>query len=105
MDELGYAIWLAAWHQELQDKTKLLDTFEEELREKFLEEVDEYQGELSPVYVSVEYDPDYVALARVCTCETEDIEEHTCPYSEELYGDEKLCNCCDSCTYQCAMDI
>ncbi len=30
---------------------------------------------------------------------------HTCPYAEEIHGDEKLCNCCNSCTHQCAMDI
>jgi hypothetical protein len=32
--------------------------------------------------------------------------KHTCPYAEEICGDrETLCNCCDDCTYQCAMDI
>ena len=27
-------------------------------------------------------------------------EPHTCPY-----GDESLCNCCDTCVHECAMDI
>jgi len=41
-----------------------------------------------------------------CTCNTEEIEEHTCPFAEEIYGDTTtLCNCCDECAYQCAMDI
>jgi hypothetical protein len=31
---------------------------------------------------------------------------HTCPFAEEIHGDsESKCNCCDDCTYQCAMDI
>ena len=41
-----------------------------------------------------------------CKCGDTSIEEHTCPFSEEIHGDsETLCNCCDECTYQCAMDI
>jgi hypothetical protein len=32
--------------------------------------------------------------------------KHTCPYAEEIGGDrESLCNCCDDCSYQCAMDV
>ncbi len=31
---------------------------------------------------------------------------HTCPYSEDIHGDsESMCNCCDSCRHECAMDI
>jgi hypothetical protein len=41
-----------------------------------------------------------------CKCGDPSIEEHTCPFSEEIHGDsESMCNCCDECTYQCAMDI
>ena len=41
-----------------------------------------------------------------CKCGDPSIEEHTCPFSEEIHGDsETMCNCCDECTYQCAMDI
>lgn len=32
-------------------------------------------------------------------------EPHTCPFAEEIYGDETPCNCCESCCYECAMDI
>lgn len=33
-------------------------------------------------------------------------EEHTCPYAEEINGDDSsLCNCCDDCSHECAMDI
>ena len=33
-------------------------------------------------------------------------EGHTCPYSEEINGnDTDLCTCCDICEHQCAMDI
>lgn len=40
-----------------------------------------------------------------CTCNN-NIEPHTCPFTEEIYDDyESLCNCCNECTYQCAMDI
>lgn len=28
-----------------------------------------------------------------------------CPYAEEIWGCEKICNCCDGCREQCAMDI
>lgn len=41
-----------------------------------------------------------------CTCKTEENEDHTCPFAEEILGDDKtLCNCCPECTYQCADDI
>ena len=41
------------------------------------------------------------------TCgENEAQEPHTCPYAEEIYNDsETLCNCCDECSHECAMDI
>lgn len=32
-------------------------------------------------------------------------EEHTCPFSEEIHDDGRLCTCCDDCAHQCAMDI
>jgi len=32
--------------------------------------------------------------------------KHICPYAEEINNDsETLCNCCDSCTHECCMDI
>lgn len=30
---------------------------------------------------------------------------HTCPFSEEIHNDDTECNCCPSCTHECAMDI
>lgn len=43
----------------------------------------------------------------LCRCGGKGVEEsHTCPYAEEIGGDSKtLCNCCEGCTHQCAMDI
>ena len=33
-------------------------------------------------------------------------ELHPCPYQAELYdNNEDTCNCCDECSYQCAMGI
>jgi len=41
-----------------------------------------------------------------CDCENEGKPLHTCPYREEIKGDETtLCNCCDECRRQCAQDI
>jgi len=41
-----------------------------------------------------------------CTCNEEHIEEHTCPYAEEINNDyETLCRCCEYCQDQCRMDI
>lgn len=28
-----------------------------------------------------------------------------CPYADEINNDQTPCNCCDSCRYECAMDI
>jgi hypothetical protein len=40
-----------------------------------------------------------------CTCGDYN-ESHTCPFAEDIHGDsESLCNCCDYCTHECAMDI
>ena len=31
---------------------------------------------------------------------------HTCPFSSEINDDnETLCDCCDECEYECAMEI
>lgn len=30
---------------------------------------------------------------------------HTCPYAEEINGNDSPCNCCESCTSNCANDI
>ena len=47
-----------------------------------------------------------------CTCESEYIEDHPCPFKEDIgdegelpYEERSMCNCCDYCTNNCAMDI
>lgn len=39
-------------------------------------------------------------------CNSPSFELHTCPFAVDIHGDyESLCNCCENCTHQCAMDI
>lgn len=41
-----------------------------------------------------------------CSCGNDAINEHTCPFKEEINNDcESMCNCCEECMHQCAMDI
>jgi len=30
---------------------------------------------------------------------------HPCPFKQEIHDDDELCNCCDDCMHECAMDI
>ena len=39
-----------------------------------------------------------------CACGNLANEEHTCPYNEDINNDGGLCNCCDNCIEQCAVD-
>lgn len=40
------------------------------------------------------------------SCKNAPVEEHTCPYAEDINGDhETLCTCCEDCTRECADDI
>jgi hypothetical protein len=40
------------------------------------------------------------------SCRNEATEEHTCPFLEEIHNNSAtLCNCCDRCRHECAMDI
>ena len=40
------------------------------------------------------------------SCKINPAEElHTCPYLEELYGNETLCNCCSECEHDCIIAI
>lgn len=32
-------------------------------------------------------------------------EPHECPFASEIYNNCDLCNCCDHCRGECAMDI
>ena len=39
-------------------------------------------------------------------CPNQGQADHTCPYAEEINGDEEtLCNCCKECENECAMEI
>lgn len=41
-----------------------------------------------------------------CQCITSyQLEQHTCPYTMEIYGEDKQCTCCEQCTMNCAMAI
>lgn len=42
-----------------------------------------------------------------CTCSAEDIRPHSCPFAEEINGndDPDFCTCCEACEFQCMMDI
>ena len=40
-----------------------------------------------------------------CTCGEGGAEEQFCPYSEEIHGEESVCDCCEYCYNQCMMDI
>ncbi len=40
-----------------------------------------------------------------CKCGNDPQELHTCPYAEEINGDDTLCNCCNSCVSNCCDDI
>lgn len=45
-------------------------------------------------------------LLPCCSCGGAGMEEHTCPYAEEIGGDSEFtCTCCEYCTNQCAWDI
>lgn len=40
-------------------------------------------------------------------CNRNDAEPmHICPFLDDIHNDsETLCNCCDHCTHECAMDV
>lgn len=44
--------------------------------------------------------------ATKCRCGKPGSPLHTCPFASDVENDNKsLCNCCDDCTSECAMDI
>lgn len=58
------------------------------------------------------FTPEWDREVACCLCKCQSCgvrgctERHPCPYQEELYGDsETLCNCCDDCAHECALDI
>jgi len=41
-----------------------------------------------------------------CRCGGDEVDEHTCPYAEDINDDhETLCRCCPKCQQDCADDI
>lgn len=43
---------------------------------------------------------------RFCDCGAPAQELHTCPFKEDVCGNNyEECNCCEECQHQCAMDI
>lgn len=40
-----------------------------------------------------------------CKCGAKAAAKHVCPYACEINNDESLCDCCEECSYQCAMDV
>ncbi len=41
-----------------------------------------------------------------CKCGNDACEPHPCPYREEIDDDsETLCDCCEECKGECAMDV
>lgn len=42
----------------------------------------------------------------VCKCGETGEPDHSCPYAEEINDDsDSLCNCCQKCRHECAMDV
>jgi len=40
-----------------------------------------------------------------CTCETETIKPHECPFKVEINGNHEKCRCCKECKDQCRDNI
>lgn len=40
-----------------------------------------------------------------CDCGVAGEPEHERPYNQEIGDGQRICNCCDNCRHQCAMDI
>lgn len=48
----------------------------------------------------------HVCLVKNEKCGTDAIEEHTCPFEEDVHGDsETKCRCCETCEHECGQDI
>lgn len=51
--------------------------------------------------------PTIISSGKCSKCKVNDAQlEHTCPYKEEMRDDsDSLCDCCDDCAHECAMDV
>ena len=61
----------------------------------------QYQASISDIYDGEEPQIE----EDQCTCDTEEHEEHSCPFSEDVHGEEKTCRCCPHCYEDCVDSI
>ena len=61
----------------------------------------QYQDSISDIY---DGEPQFEKEDK-CTCDTEEYEEHPCPFSADVYDEEKTCSCCPHCYDQCVESI
>lgn len=54
--------------------------------------------------MSKECDIEKSELCKMCN-KNKSEEEHPCPFAQEIYGSDELCNCCTSCALECCQDI
>lgn len=72
--------------------------WEKQIREAI--EADEKSSQLEPPVIVQK------VKCQSCGKEFDELPLHTCPFAEEIHNDsEKMCNCCERCTHECAMDI
>ncbi|KKL08278.1 hypothetical protein LCGC14_2577470 [marine sediment metagenome] len=38
-------------------------------------------------------------------CGTEAVEEHTCPFQDDVHDNKALCRCCGRCKHDCADEV
>ncbi len=61
---------------------------------------------MKEIKVKLEIQKTIIDDSSQCVCGKIEIEEHTCPFLEDIYGDyHRLCTCCTYCTYQCSLNI
>lgn len=45
-------------------------------------------------------------MREKCSCKTDDVEAHTCPFACDVGNDKEfLCKCCEECERNCSEDI
>ena len=87
-----------------------LDTYTQEAIERLIEltvrECDRYVAEHYDEMEPWMQPGDLLEHFGVEEQATEPVELHSCPYAEELYGNyDKMCDCDEERTRQCAMDV
>jgi len=70
-----------------------------------IEEIELIRQELKKgLHNSKTYDTKKILYGE-CDCGASAQPSHSCPFSSEICGNYDLCNCCENCENQCAMDI